>query len=287
MTELGFGSFAVSISVPAGPLAGLMEKAYAPFRRTTPDPHSLGAWRVTVRIAGSLPPAFERMEEVDRTPVPVRRDGERLGMDAGWFGASVDIPRRAAELQCPLSLHPLDSLLRVLFTLEGARAGSFLLHAAGIVTDGRAYAVFGPSGAGKSTIAAAAAAAGAAAAAAAGARANSACAIGDELIGLRLGQPSAVAHGTPFWDGRDVTCPLAALVVPVKSADTSAEAIGPGEALRLMWPQVQVAGLTSEELAAVWHAAAEIAASVRAIRLRFALGPRMWDEIREALGSVA
>jgi len=279
VTELGFGSFAVSVSAPAGHFAGLMEKAYAPFRRTPPDPRSPGAWTVTVRIAGSLPPAFQRMEEVDRTPVPVRRDGERLGMDGGWFGASVDIPRRAAELQCPLSLHPLDSLLRVLFTLEGARAGSFLLHAAGIVTDGRAYAVFGPSGAGKSTIAAAAAAA--------GARANSACAIGDELIGLRLGQPSAVAHGTPFWDGRDVTCPLAALVVPVKSADTSAEAIGPGEALRLMWPQVQVAGLTSEELAAVWHAAAEIAASVRAIRLRFALGPRMWDEIREALGSVA
>lgn len=276
MTELGFGSFAVSVSSPVGPFAGLMEKAYAPFRRTPPDPRSPGTWTVTVRIAGSLPPSFQRMEEVDRTPVPVRRDGERLSMDGGWFRASVDAARKAAELQCPLSLHPLDSLLRVLFTLEGARAGSFLLHAAGIVTDGGAYAVFGPSGAGKSTIAAAAAEA-----------ADTACAIGDELIGLRLSPPAAVAHGTPFWDGRDVTCPLAALVVPVKAADTSAEAIGPGEALRLMWLQVQVAGLNREELAAVWHTAAEIAATVRAIRLRFALGPRMWDEISEALSSVA
>ncbi len=252
-----------------------MERAYAPFMRTPPDLRSPGAWTVTVRIAGSLPPSFQRMEEVDRTPVPVRRDGERLGMDGGWFLASVDIPRKAAELQCPLALHPLDSLLRVLFTLEGARTGSFLLHAAGIVMDGAAYAVFGPSGAGKSTIAAAAQSAG------------TACAIGDELIGLRLGAPAAVAHGTPFWDGRDETCALAALVVPVKAADTSAEAIGPGEALRLMWPQVQVAGLTSGELAAVWHTAAEIAATVRAIRLRFALGLRMWDEIGEALRSVA
>lgn len=276
MTKLSFGPFAVVVRCPASGYHDLAGRAYSEFIRSPEaSPASFARvpareWAVDVRIAGSLPASFQSLQEVDKNPVPIRRRSGRLFMDGGWFRATVDVSGQSATLECPMSLHPLDSLLRVLYTVTGSTAASFLLHAAAVVVRNRAYAVFGPSGAGKSTIAAAATSGGD-------------YAIGDELVGLEAGDGGPVAHGTPFWDGRSVSLPLAALVVPVKAQATSVDALESGDALRLMWPHVQVAGLDSQGVAAMLRAAGEIADRVPALRLEFALGAKMWEEIRDAL----
>jgi hypothetical protein len=72
---------------------------------------------------------------------------------AGWFD------RRGAEgllAHCRAGWHglrvPLEIFLRVCCAWRLAEVGGLLLHAAGIVRDGRAYIFFGHSGAGKTTV---------------------------------------------------------------------------------------------------------------------------------------
>ncbi len=75
---------------------------------------------------------------------------------AGWF----DLPRRRGGLSLarPAGTDPrafdrsVENYLRVLYAHAFVENDGFLLHAAGLVRDGRAYVFFGPSGSGKTTV---------------------------------------------------------------------------------------------------------------------------------------
>jgi len=78
---------------------------------------------------------------------------------AGWVG-----PHRAAPVTGELCFaseraddpasfdRSLENFLRVLFAHLILRRGGFLLHASGLVREGKAYLFFGPSGSGKTTV---------------------------------------------------------------------------------------------------------------------------------------
>ncbi|MGB0035547.1 MAG: hypothetical protein WBP79_08750, partial [Candidatus Acidiferrales bacterium] len=67
--------------------------------------------------------------------------------------ASVMLGRADAEFRGVRHEYALDSLLRILLTMILLPRRGFLLHAATVVREGRAYVFMGRSGAGKSTVA--------------------------------------------------------------------------------------------------------------------------------------
>lgn len=72
---------------------------------------------------------------------------------AGWIeGTDGRGTLALVEREGPQYLRGLENFLRVVTASWILRRGGFLLHASGIVRDGKAYVFFGPSGAGKTTV---------------------------------------------------------------------------------------------------------------------------------------
>src|SRR5213082_2416074 len=95
--------------------------------------------------------------------------------------------------------YALDSLLRVLLSWKLLGHRGFLLHAATVVRDGKAYIFTGRSGAGKSTVAS---------------LSPEGSVLTDEISLLRREHGMWRAYGTPFWGefraaGLNISAPLA------------------------------------------------------------------------------
>jgi hypothetical protein len=122
----------------------------------------------------------------------------------------------------------LDSLIRILLSLLLLDQGGFLLHAATIVRNGRAFVFTGRSGAGKSTIAS---------------FAPEGCVLTDEISLVRLFNGEWHAFGTPFWGefrgiGSNRRVPLAGIYQLVQAKKNHAQRLEPAAALRALLPNV-------------------------------------------------
>lgn len=110
-------------------------------------------------------------------------------------------------------LYALLTLLGAAFAWRAPSRGTLVLHAAGIVLDGRAFVLAGAEGAGKTTFARVAAEAGAGV-------------LGDDLVVVRAAEGGVEAVGSPLrsrpWNstGRG-SWPLAALLLPEHGAPPS------------------------------------------------------------------
>jgi hypothetical protein len=100
---------------------------------------------------------------------------------------TIDILNHKAELSFRSNqpVHDIEYFLRIVLSFGLYGIGGFLLHAAGIVHNNKAFIFFGKSGCGKSTIAKLSA----------GYRILS-----DDLIGLLPSDNGVVAYSTPFWN---------------------------------------------------------------------------------------
>jgi hypothetical protein len=98
--------------------------------------------------------------------------------------ASVELDSSGAEFHGVRHEYALDSLLRILLTAVLLPQRGFLLHAASVVRDGRAYIFAGRSGAGKSTVAS---------------LSPAGTVLTDEISLLRFSDGYWQAYGTPFW----------------------------------------------------------------------------------------
>lgn len=90
----------------------------------------------------SLPAGFSFM---DNRLYVVEADGW------GWISVSDKIGELHLGLQA--STGTVDYFLRAVFALQAFEAGGFILHAAGVVIEGKANVFFGHSGSGKTTVA--------------------------------------------------------------------------------------------------------------------------------------
>jgi hypothetical protein len=115
--------------------------------------------------------------------------GVELPADASAFryevaGASLLLDARSARVSGVRNEYALDSVLRVLLTRLLLPSPGFLLHAATVVQEGKAYVFMGRSGAGKSTVAS---------------LSPRGSVLTDEISLLRRSEGTWHAHGTPFW----------------------------------------------------------------------------------------
>ncbi len=143
-------------------------------------------------------------------------------------GARVLAGANESCLRGARSEYKLDSLLRILLTWKLLECRGFLLHAATVVRDGRAYVFTGHSGAGKSTIAS---------------LSPEGSVLTDEISLLRYECGEWRAYGTPFWGefraaGCNSSAPLAGIFRIVQSAENRVTPLRPVELLRALLPNV-------------------------------------------------
>ena len=156
---MGPGGFSLSIAQLCvrfeGLNPGLLESArgrYAPFLCEEKPQHTVTLYP---GAAAYLDPAPDHFLRVLERPL----NGARLYLStdfaALWAdGTESGILRVANPEDREATLRAMENYLRWVTAGLALRREAFVLHAAGLVRDGKAYVFFGPSGAGKSTVAA-------------------------------------------------------------------------------------------------------------------------------------
>jgi hypothetical protein len=177
-------------------------------------------------------------DAVDALPIFLNDSGvtpNAAGADGGgsqftylWEKSSLRLEEKNAQFSGVRHEYGLDSLIRILLSVLLAPQRGFLLHAATVLRDGRAYVFTGKSGAGKSTVAS---------------LSPVGSVLTDEISLLKFVDGQWHAFGTPFWGefragGANVHAPVAGLYVLRQAPDDRVERISARESLRAILPNI-------------------------------------------------
>jgi|SRR5579863_6236958 len=135
------GGTGIEVSTTDAAFEQVLRTQYAGFIQ----PESSASIQLTVDLT---PPALTDPD----ADIRVRNEGNRWIMDRGDFHASYDALTRTGIVRQNASRHGLDSVIRIIHSLQLAERSGFLLHAASVIRADRAFVFTGPSGAGKTTI---------------------------------------------------------------------------------------------------------------------------------------
>ena len=163
--------------------------------------------------------------EVDREPA---KSEDSAAFVCDFEGARVSADSARAHFSGVCHEYALDSLLRVFLSWALLPQDGFLLHAASVVRDGKAYVFVGRSGAGKSTVAS---------------LSPQGSVLTDEISLIKRVNGEWRAFGTPFWgefraDGINTSAPLAGIFRLIQSSDNCVEPVRASELLKSLLPCV-------------------------------------------------
>lgn len=219
-------------------------------------------------VVEPLPPPVEGSD----AELEVRLDGGLWILERGDFRAEWNPSTARGTVRLHPNRYSLDSVLRIIHSLELARTGQgLLLHGASAVRNGKGFVFSGPSGAGKTTIARLAPA---------GVRL-----LTDEISYVHVSEKGFDAWGTPFagelaQPGENIVAPLSALYFLRQSGDNRIEAVRPAEALRLIMRNTLFFAHDQALVAQVLDLAGRLAESVEVAWLDFTPDIRVWSLIR-------
>lgn len=140
--SLKIGQLGVSIVCPDDLAYSRLIVRYPDFKVDTVQDWQIQLFYVPGEINVSIPAGFSFIE--DRMYV-VEADG--------WGWVSVLDKKGELHLGLQASTGTVDYFLRAVFALQAFEVGGFILHAAGVVQDDKAFVFFGHSGSGKTTVA--------------------------------------------------------------------------------------------------------------------------------------
>jgi hypothetical protein len=183
--------------------------------------------------------------------------------------ALVRLDSSRAEFHGVRHEYALDSLLRILLTMILLPRRGFLLHAATVVRDGRAYIFAGRSGTGKSTVAS---------------LSPAGTVLTDEISLLRFTDGCWHAYGTPFWGefraaGLNEHYPIAGIYALAQATDDRLEPLAAKEILRALLPCVLFFTSNPEANRALLHMLSGIAQQVPCQRLYFRRTAEFWKVV--------
>ena len=198
---------------------------------------------------------------------------QRLGrwrLERGDFRAEWDPASRTGKIRQSANPYSIDAVLRIVHSLVLARQGSFLLHAASAIRNGRVFLFAGVSGAGKTTISRLAPA--------------DATLLTDEISYVRKQNNGYVAFGTPFTGelaklGENVSAPIAALYLLEQGPENRIEPVAAADATRGLLANLLFFAEDQELVQLAFHAACEFVSRVRVSRLTFVPDSRVWEMI--------
>lgn len=195
-------------------------------------------------------------KECGALPIQVSSQNGAAGTDAEFQSsfeqARVEATGKGARFEGVSNEYVLDSLLRMFLSWELLARDGFLLHAATVLRNGRAYIFTGKSGAGKSTVAS---------------LSPKGSVLTDEISLLQRKNGRWFAHGTPFWGefravGSNAEAPVAGIFSLTKSRENRATPVRAAKLAQMLLPNIlffspkvedqrrllEIAGAASEEI---------------------------------------
>ena len=250
------GGFPVRLCVNDPAFLQLLETRYAGFVKRTGE----AMFEFTINLA---PPALSSEEDVR-----VSWDAGRWSMARGDFRAEWNPSTGRGQIRQTANPYSLDSVLRILHTLLLAREGGFLMHAASVVRNSRAFLFAGLSGAGKTTIAKLAP--------------PDAIVLTDEISYVRKQQGQYYAFGTPFSGelaepGDNIRAPLAAVYLLAKGPTNTIEPLGLADASRALLRNILFFASDAALVQEVFQAACDFVGDRPVRRLTFVPDPSVWE----------
>lgn len=202
--DISIGRVPLSLFIPQGDLQRHAQERYREF---------------TVPSSDSLPILLRQSEPLRQVPGDFSYVLDEASLVLG--------PSRA-DFHGVRHEYALDSLLRILLTVVLLPRRGFLLHAASVVRDGRAYIFVGRSGAGKSTVAS---------------LSTPGSVLTDEISLVRFSDGCWHAFGTPFWGefraaGMNRHFPIAGIYFLEQASEDRLEPLSTKEILRALLPCV-------------------------------------------------
>jgi hypothetical protein len=163
--------------------------------------------------------------------------------------------------------YALDSLLRILLSWKLTDRNGFLLHAATVVRNGKAYVFTGRSGAGKSTVAS---------------LSPKSSVLTDEISLLRRENGEWRAYGTPFWGefraaGSNTSAPVRGIFRLLQAAENRVTSLRSVELIRTLLPNVLFFSSESEANRRLLEIVGQAAEEMPGYELAFRKDPAFWE----------
>ncbi len=163
--------------------------------------------------------------------------------------------------------YALDSLLRVLLSWKLLEHQGFLLHAATVIRNGKAYIFTGRSGAGKSTVAS---------------LSPQGTVLTDEISLLRCENGVWRAYGTPFWGefkaaGSNSSAPVAGIFRLLQASENRVIALRPMAILRTLLPNVLFFSAEAEANRQLLEILSRAATEIDGYNLSFRKNSTFWE----------
>jgi hypothetical protein len=182
-------------------------------------------------------------------------------------GARVEADEGNAHFTGVRHEYALDSLLRMYMSWALLAQDGFLLHAASIVRNGKAYIFVGRSGAGKSTVAS---------------LSPRGSVLTDEISLLRRTNGAWHAFGTPFWgefkaDGQNTSAPIAGIFRLIQARENRIEPLRPSELLRALLPCVLFFSTNVRDHECLLQILAGACQQIRGFNLQFQKSRSFWE----------
>ena len=167
--------------------------------------------------------------------------------------------------------YALDSLLRILLSWKLTGQQGFLLHAATVMRNGKAYVFTGRSGAGKSTIAS---------------LSPEGSVLTDEISLLRRENGIWHAYGTPFWGefraaGSNTSAPVKGIFRLLQAAENRVTPLRSVEMLRALLPNVLFFSAESEASRRLLEILGQAAEEISSYELAFRKDRTFWEVLPE------
>ena len=181
-SSLTIAGIEIGVSVPKGPLEGLIVERYAPFLGAIDDPTLWLQIDHNGELRGPDNPPLADVTGAGSTTI---------GVEHPDFSAQLDL-EGDGTVTVTADPHAIDHFFRVLLGLLAPRHDAIMLHSCGLLSGAEAHVFVGPSGAGKSTLAS---------------LAGHRPLLSDEHVIVRHDGEEWTAASTPFWGSYAVPGP--------------------------------------------------------------------------------
>jgi len=224
------------------------------------------------KLFGAASARYRAFTDAARPPIKIALNHGALPAAAADFayefeGAALRVFRSEIRFDGVRNQYALDSLLRVLLSWKLLDRRGFLLHAATVVRDGKAYIFAGRSGAGKSTVAS---------------LSPEGSVLTDEISLLRREHGMWRAYGTPFWGefraaGLNISAPVAGVFRLVQAAENRVTPLRPLAILRSLLPNVLFFSAEAEANRRLLEILSQAATEIAGYNLAFRNNPTFWE----------
>lgn len=250
--NVSIGNVPLSLHIPPGELREKARLRYAQFLEDAPD---------------GLPVFMNRSRASSDHIAGISEDNKESAYS--WQNSSLRLNDAHVDFEGVQHEYGLDSLVRILLSVLLAQQRGFLLHAATVVNEGRAYVFTGKSGAGKSTVAS---------------LSPKGSVLTDEISLLKFVDEGWHAFGTPFWgefraEGANIHSRIAGLYFLSQASEDRVERLSTRESLRAMLPNVLFFSRERQTTENLLCLLSEFVCSIPCYRLCFCKDCSFWKVI--------